>query len=146
MNSILDADEVSGGLRAADAFWHALGRDDDPVLEDVLVPQSLSDFGAGPGLAARIRERLHISTDSCLCLGAVSPVLLAEDRRMRPTYTFTSVSVATGRDAQDAAWRIEVTDSDGVWRIDPTASHPLREVAHRWVSLSMVWAKIAAER
>ncbi len=146
MNSILDADDVRRGLRAADVFWRDLGRDDDQAVEAVLVPEAMAVLGAGPGLAARIRERLQIGTDSCSCLGVVSPVPLAEDRSMRPTYTFTSVPISGGRDGQDAVWSIEVTERDGVWHIDPTASHLVREVAHRWISLSLVWSRIAEER
>jgi hypothetical protein len=145
MSSILDADEVRSGLRAADVFWRRLGRDDDRALEALLAPEALAIFGAGPGLAARIRERMQINADSCVCLGAVSPVPLAEDRCMRPTYTFTSIPIAGGHDGQDATWSIEVADDDGVWRIDPTASHHVREAAHRWVSQSMVWSRIATE-
>jgi hypothetical protein len=145
MNSILDANEVRSGLRAADDFWRGLGRDDDQALEAVLAPEALVVLGPGAGLAARIRERIEISAEACLCLGAVSPVLLAEGRWMRPTYTFTSIPLSTGRDGQDAAWSIEVADEDGRWHVDPIASHHMREVAHRWVSLSMVWSKIAAK-
>ena len=133
MASILDADDVRRGLGAADAFWRDLGRDDDHALGAVLTPEALADLGAGPGLAVRLRERLQISIDSCFCLGAVSPVLLAEDRWMRPTYTFTSIPVSGGGDGLNAAWSIEITDESGVWRIDPTASHHVREVAHRWI-------------
>ena len=146
MNSILDADDVRRGLRAADGFWRDLGRDDDQAVEAVLAPEAMAVLGAGPGVAARIRERLHISTVSCSCLGVVSPVPLAEDRAMRPTFTFTSVPISGGRPSQDAAGSIEVTERDGVWCIDPTASHHVREVAHRWVSLSMVWPRIVGER
>ena len=146
MNPILDANEMRSGLRAVDVFWRDLGRNEDRALEAVLAPEALAILGTGPGLAGRIREGLHISTDSCSCLGAVSPVLLAEDRSMRPTYTFTSVPISGGRDAHDAAWSIDVADKDGVWRIDPTESHHMVEVAHRWISLSMVWSRIADER
>jgi hypothetical protein len=145
MTSILDADDVRRGLRAADVFWRDLGRDDDHALEAVLTPRSLAVLGAGPGLAGRIRERLRISADSCFCLGAVSPVGLAEDRSMRPTYAFTSVPISRGPDDQNAAWSIGVADEDGRWRIDPMGSSHATEVAHRWVSLSMVWSRIVSE-
>ena len=146
MNPILDADDVRSGLRAVDVFWRDLGRDDDQAVAAVLAPEAVSILGGGPGLAERIRERLRISVVSCSCLGAVSPVLLAGDRWMRPTYTFTSVPISGGRDGQDAAWSIDVADMDGVWRIDPTASRRMVEVGHRWISLGMVWSRIADER
>jgi hypothetical protein len=64
---------------------------------------------------------------------------------MRPTYAFTSVPISRRPDGQDAAWSIEVADEDGRWRIDPMGSSHVREVAHRWVSLSMVWSRIVSE-
>ena len=146
MTSILDADEVRGGLRAADAFWRALGRDEDPVLEDLLTPEALTVLGAGPGLGVRIREQVGITSELCSCLGPVSPVPLSQDRSMRPTYAFTSIPISGSREGQDAAWSIAVIDREGVWCIDPTAADPLLEVGHRWLSLSMVWSKITTER
>ena len=146
MRPTLDANEVRSGLRVADAFWRALGRDDDDALAVVLEPAALAELGAGPGLAERIREHLEISTAMCACVGVVSPVLLADGRRMRATYTLMSVPVALGQDPQGADWYVEVVGEGRDWRIDPTASRHLREVAHHWVSPHVTWARIVDSR
>jgi hypothetical protein len=146
MRPVLDADEVRNGLRVADAFWRALGRDDDDALADMLESGALANLGAGPGLGERIREHMDISTTMCACVGLVSPVLLAGDRRMRATYTLTSVPIALGRDPQGMDWCVEVVGGGHEWRVDPTASHHLREVAHHWVSRHMTWSRITESR
>ena len=146
MRPILDEAELRSALRAADAFWRALGRDDDAALAALLEPEALTSLGAGPGLGERVRGHLDISTATCTCLGVVSPVSLGEDRRMRATYTLTSVPLSEGQGAKDGAWCIEVTHIDGTSQIDPTASHHVREVAHRWVSLDVTWSRITEAR
>ena len=146
MRPTLDASEVRTALRAADLFWRALGRDDDDALAAVLDEAALARLGAGPGLSERVREHLGISIAMCGCVGAVSPVLLTDDRRMRATYTLTSVPIALGQDPPGAAWCVEVVDEGGDWRIDPTASHHLREFAHHWLSHQMTWSRITDSR
>ena len=146
MRPILDEAELRSALRAADAFWRALGRDDDAALAAVLEPEALASLGAGPGLGERIRGHLDISTAMCTCLGVVSPVSLGEGRRMRATYALTSVPLSVGQDVQDGAWCLEISYIGGTSQIDPTASHHVREVAHRWVSLDVTWPRIIEAR